>query len=165
MVFGLSFKEKTAEAIQRGTKAALSGGFFHHTQAQKFNLNDEATAWLYTQALVHQIYMLGVLYKHSTMGKYKWATPDFLTKNIDSALTEHEIIEGLTPGTRRSFIFKRCIEMDNLTPKERETGQHYHHSAKLVAEKDSNANEASIARTLEGVVDSYFQQARKMFGV
>jgi len=164
-MFGLSFKEKTTEALQRGTKAALTGGFFHYTQAQRFGLNDEATSWLYTEALAHQIYMLGLLYKNSTLGKYKWATYEFSIKSITSALTDHEIKEGLTPGSISSFVFKRCYEIDQLTPKERETGEEYSQSAKLIADKDPRANQKNITKALENAVGSYFEQARKMFGI
>jgi len=164
-MFGLSFKEKTAEALKRGTNAALTGGFFHYSQAQEFGLNKEATAWLYTQALVHQIYMLGVLYKHSTMGKYKWATADFMVKNIANILTDHEIKQGLTAGTISSFVFMRCSEMDNLTPKERETGEHYLQSAKLIADKDDSVNIENISKRLNSVAYTYFEHARKMFDI
>ncbi len=109
--------------------------------------------------------MRNVGYKHSTLGKYKWATSEFSIKNITSTITEDELKNGLSPGSTSSFIFKRCYEIDALTPKERESGEHYRQSAKLVAEKDSNADVENIASVLEKVVDEYFQQARKMFGV
>jgi hypothetical protein len=164
-MFGLSFKEKTAEALHRGTKAALSGVIFHPTQAQKFGFNEEATFWLYSEALAHQIYMLCMLYKHTTpQHKYKWATPHFSINNISKVLIAYELKVGLAPSSTSSFIFERCCEIDELSPKEREIGMHYLQSAKLIVEKDTTANKEIIVQTLKHIASTYVVEARGMFG-
>ena len=67
-MFGLSTKERqerAIEALQRGTKAILVGGFFHAENADEYGLNEEASAWLYTEALAHQVYDLIVIFNNT----------------------------------------------------------------------------------------------------
>ena len=162
-MFGLSKKERAKEALQRGTKAVLIGGFFHVQHAEEYGLNEQASAWFYTEALAHQIYILIVIF-HNTFGKkYGWATSEFAVKAINETLTDYEIKEGLTPGSVSSFIFRRCAEMDALSSQDRVDGEHFRQSACKVAELDSRADQESIANKLSSVAMEYFDNAVKMF--
>ena len=118
-MFGLFLKDRAAEALKRGTKAVLIGGFFHVTDAAKFRLNEEASAYLYTEAEAHQIYILTCMFQ-STLAKEKsWATSAFAIKAINDAATDYEIEHGISPGSISSYVFRRCAEIDNLSPQER----------------------------------------------
>lgn len=162
-MFGLSKKERATEALQRGTKAILIGGFFHVQHAEKYGLNEQASAWLYTEALAHQVYVLIVIFNNTLAKKYGWATLQFAMKAINEAITDYEIQEGSTPGSVSSFIFRRCAEMDTLTPQERVAGEHFRQSARKVFEYDSRADQEAIAERLSAVSKEYFEIAVKMF--
>ncbi len=162
-MFGLSKKEQATEALQRGTKAILIGGFFHVQHAEEYGLNEQASAWLYTEALAHQIYVLIVIFNNTLAKEYSWATPQFAMKAINEAITEYEIQEDSTPGSVSSFIFRRCAEMDTLSPQKRVDGEHFRQSAWKVAEFDSRADQDAIAGRLSAVAMEYFDGAVKMF--
>jgi hypothetical protein len=162
-MFGLSKKERAVEALQRGTKAVLIGGFFHVQDAEKYGLNKQASAWLYTEAIAHQIYALIVIFNNTLEKKHVWANTEFVLKAINNAITDWELQEGLTPGSVSSFIFRRCTEMDALTGQERIHGEHFRQSARKVAEFDPRADQESIANRLSSVAREYFDNAVKMF--
>jgi hypothetical protein len=162
-MFGLSKKERATEALQRGTKAILIGGFFHVQHAEQYGLNEQASAWLYTEALAHQVYILIVIFNNTLAKQYGWATHQFAMKAINEAIADYEIQEGSTPGSLSSFIFRRCAEMDALTPQERVAGKHFRQSAQKVFEYDSRADQEAIAERLSAVSGEYFENAVKMF--
>lgn len=156
-------KGRAKEALQRGTKAILIGGFFHVQHAAEFGLNEQASSWLYTEALAHQIYVLSVIANNKLTQKYKWATPDYVIKCINEAIIEYEIKEGFTPGAISSVAFRRCTDFDSLSRQERIDGEHYWQSAKLVKEVDPKADEEKVAARLESVAWEYFNAAERMF--
>lgn len=162
-MFGLSLRERTEEALRRGARAALTGAFFHHTEAEKFQLNQEASSYLYTEALAHQIYMLGLIFGQTCVGKEKWATPEFFFKSVAKGITEHEKEETLQIGSISSFVFKRFMEMEELSPEKRLNGEHFWQSVTLVQNKDSSADGDKICKALENASEKYYSQARKMF--
>lgn len=162
-MFGLTLKERAEEALKRGTKAVLVGGFFHVNDAERFGLNEDATSYLYTEAQAHQIYALTVIF-HQTLAKEKsWATPAFAIKAITGAATEFEIEHGISPGSISFSVFRRCTEIDNLSPQERLDGKHFAQSADRVLDRDPSADRAAVARALEGATHRYFDQALRMF--
>jgi len=156
-------KERAKEALHRGTKAVLIGGFFHVQHAGEFGLNEQASAWLYTEALAHQIDVLIVISNNTLAKRYRWATPEFAVKTINEAITDYEIQEGFTPGSISSFVFRRCAEMDSLSPQERVNGQHFCQSARKIKEFDPGADEELIVKKLGAVAREYFAIAVKMF--
>lgn len=162
-MFGRSKQGRAKEALRRGAKAVLIGGFFHVDHTNEFDLNEEAAAWLYTEALAHQIYMLTAIF-HNTLGrKYKWATTEFMFKAISEAITEYELEQGAVPGGIASFVFRRCAEIDSMRPEQRTSGVHFVDSANKVAELDSSADIAAIAERLAMVTKEYFDAAHPMF--
>jgi hypothetical protein len=143
----------------------MTGGFFHHTEAQRFGLNEEAEAYLYTEAMVHQIYALAVLYRLALLGKGKWATPEFFFKSVGKGLAEHERESELAPGSVSSFVFKRLMDMGNLSPEQTRDGEHFNQSVALVREYDPSADKSAIHVALQKASEEYFSHARKMFGI
>lgn len=162
-MFGLSMKERAKEALHRGTKAVLIGGFFHVQHAEEFGLNEQASAWLYTEALAHQIYVLIVISNNTLAKRYGWATPEFAVKAITEAITNFETQEGSTPGSISSFVFRRCAEMDSLSPQERVDGEHFRQSARKIKALDPKTDEERIVERLDAVAREYFDVAVKMF--
>ena len=168
-MFGMSMKERAVEALHRGTKAVLIGGYFHVDDLKQFGLNKQASAWLYTEAIAHQIYALSVISNNTIMNKYRWATADFVNRTIHEAITDFEfseapISEGLyAPGTISSIVLKRCAEMDRLMPQQRADGEQFWQSAKMISEVDQGANESEIVEKLASVTQEYFHAAIKMF--
>ncbi len=162
-MFGLSIKERAREALLRGTKAVLIGGFFHVQHAEEFGLNEQASAWLYTEALAHQIYVFTVISNNTLAKQYGWATPEFVLKAINEAITDYETQEGSPPGSISSFVFRRCAEMDSLSPQERVAGEHFRRSARKIMELDPMADEERIVERLDAVAREYFDVALRMF--
>lgn len=162
-MFGLSLKDRAAEALKRGTKAALIGGFFHITDVAKFGLNENAAGYLYTEAQAHQIYILTVIFQHTLANEKSWATPAFAIKAINDAATDFELEHSVSPGSISSFVFRRCTEMDNLTPQERVDGRHFSQSAERIIERDPAANKQAIVRALESATRDFFDHAVRMF--
>lgn len=83
-MFGLSKKERTAEALKRGTTAIMNGAFFHINEAENYGLNEAASAWVYTKAQALQIYILVVVFNNTLGRKHSWATPYGHTSIADS---------------------------------------------------------------------------------
>ena len=162
-MFGLSKKERAAEALRRGTKAVLIGGFFHVEHTEEFGLNDEASAWLFTEAIAHQIYVLFVIFNNTLAKKYRWATHDFALKAVSDAMVDFELEGGQPPGVISSITLRRCTEMDALTAAEGASGAHYRQSAAKVAEHDPTANKDAIEERLSSVARRYFENAKPMF--
>lgn len=164
-MFGLTLRERTAEAIRRGAKAAMTGAYFHHSQTPEFGLNEEASAWLYTESIAHLIYTLNLLYAHAPGAREVWATPEFFFKAVAKGLNESEQEQGLAQNSVLSFVVKRVVEMDGLSGAERSSGEHLRQSAALVGKKDASGNGKAIAEALEKASMTFFEDARKMFGL
>ncbi|MGH8502546.1 MAG: hypothetical protein ACREVE_08740 [Gammaproteobacteria bacterium] len=162
-MFGLTLRERAAEALRRGARAAMTGAYFHHTKVAELGLNDEASAWLYTEGLAHQIYALGLVYGKAFVGKEKWATPDFFFASVGKGLAEADKENGLPPTATSSFVFKRFLEMEALSGEERHKGEHFRQSVVAVQKKDARASAQQIIQALEAASSSYFQDVRKMF--
>lgn len=162
-MFGLTLRERAAEALRRGARAAMTGAYFHHSRIPEFKLNEEASAWLYTEALAHQIYALGSMYGRALVGKNEWATPEFFFKAVGKGLGESEREQKLAPNSVASFVLKRFLEMEELSAEQRKNGEHFRQSFSLIQKKDSSANSAAILKALEEASTSYFQDARRMF--
>ena len=162
-MFWRSQKDRAAEALHRGIKAILIGGFFHYEHSQQFALNKQASAWLYTEAIAHQVYVLTAIF-HNTAGKtYEWATRDFMMKAMSEAMVNFELQQGTVPGGISSFAFRRCAEIDALTPQERTTGKQFEQSAARIAELDPSADTRAIAAKFDEVTSKFFECALPMF--
>ncbi len=162
-MFGFSLRERAAEALRRGARAAMTGGFFHHSEVDGFGLNKEASSFLYTEALSHQIYALGLIFGETLVGKEKWATPEFFFESVGKGIAEHEKEQSLMPGSVSSFVFKRFMEIENLTPQERNNGEHFNQSTCLIKGKDISANSDDIVKALMTATEQYYSKAKKMF--
>ncbi|MBK6973813.1 MAG: hypothetical protein IPH26_13020 [Sterolibacteriaceae bacterium] len=113
-MFGLGKRERAAEALRRGTAAALTGGFLHHSQIETLGLSKEASAWIYMESIVHQLFALGVIYSNCSISDQPWATAKFFNDTVSDALTQHERNNQLSPGTMTSFIFKRIDDFARI---------------------------------------------------
>jgi hypothetical protein len=162
-MFGMSMRERAVEALHRGTKAVLIGGYFHIDHSKQFGLNEEASAWLYTEAISQQIYALTVIANNTISKNYRWATPELVIKTINEIITDFEIKERLTPGSISSFVFRRCAEIDQLTPQQRADGEQFWQSARKIRKLDQRANEPEIVEKLASTTQEYFHTALKMF--
>ena len=145
-MFGLSLRERAAEALRRGSRAALTGGIFHYTDVDRFHLNKDASSYLYTEAIAHQIYALGLVFGQTFVGKENWATLEFFFTSVAKGISEHEQKESLQPGSISSFVFKRFAEMEELSPDNRRNGEHFNQSIALVKHKDPSADGVAIRK-------------------
>lgn len=157
-------KKQAGKALKHGIMFILNGETFHARDAEQYGLNDQASSWFYTEALVHQIYALLLIFNGTLGKKYDWAIPRFAWQHINEAISEFEFEEGATPGSMTSFIFRRCKETDELTGQERRDGEQFHQSALMVAEYDSSANQEVIANTLRSTSEQYFNNFLRIFG-
>lgn len=162
-MFNFSKKERAREAIYRGTKAALTGGFFHYSDAQKFGLNEQATAWLYTEALALQIYTLVTIFNNKLGGRHKWANVEFVVEAIEKATKEYEKENGLKYGSVGHFVINRMVEIDQMAPDQRRGKEHLWESAQKVKNFDKFAPEEELVDSLDSACLNYFNNAIKMF--
>ncbi len=93
-MFGVGLRKRTAEAIRRRVRASLTGAYFHHSEVQRFGLNDAGSAWLLTEAYAHQFYALGCIAAH-TCRNDKWATFEFFVESALDGMRESERKGGL----------------------------------------------------------------------
>lgn len=161
-MFGLSQKERAAEALRRGALAAMSGGYFHHSHAAAFGLNEQATAYLYTDAIAHQIYALGYIASRALSGK-KWAGPDFFFGAVVRGLREAEARAELAPDSMVSVALKRYSELEAIPTESAANGGRYFDTVRRVKDFDPGANEQAIKDALETATMAYFHDASKMF--
>jgi antitoxin component of RelBE/YafQ-DinJ toxin-antitoxin module len=159
-MFGLSQKEHAAEALRRGAKAAMTGAYFHQTEVAQFGLNDDASAYLYTEALIHQIQALGYISNKALSGK-SWADWDFFIGSVVAGISEGDKEFGLTVSTLVPIIFKRIMEFESMpTNSKQET---YADSARRVKERDHRADEAALCAALEEATRKYFADVVRLF--
>ena len=159
-MFGLSQNEHATKALRSGAKAAMIGGYFHHTEAAQFGLNDDASAYLYTKAMVHQIHALAFISGKALSGK-AWADWDFFVRAVVAGISEGDKEFGLSVSPLVPVIFKRIMEFQSMpTSSTRET---YVDSAKRVKERDHRADEAAICDALEGATMKYLANVVRMF--
>jgi hypothetical protein len=164
-MFGLGKRERAAEAIRRGTLAALTGGYFHHSQVEAFELNPEASAWLYTEGLAHQVYALGLIYTNTVLGNHTWATPQFFFESVRAAMSEHEGFNSLPSGSISSFVFPRLETFQNFDRLQLVAGKQFELSAGDTMARDPKADVPRITQALKAATDSYFDGAKRMFGL
>lgn len=164
-MFGLTLRERVAEALRRGVRAAMTGAYFHHSRVVNLGLNDSAGAYLYSEALAHQIYALGLAYGRALVGKENWATPDFFLKSVANGIRESEKEQGLIPGSMVSVLLKRFVDFECLSPQQRSENEHFADSAKRVRERDARADEQELIHALEDATRKYFGDVSKMFGL
>jgi hypothetical protein len=162
-MFGLSKRERTAEAPRRGTVAALIGGFLHPSQVEGLGLNKEATAWIYTDSLVHQLLALNLAYSNSSISNEPWATADFFEERVADAITQHERQKGLSPGTVNSFAFSRLREFSRIERPFLVAGQHFLNTATKSSDRDPRTDKKKVCQLLRTATEAYFQAAIKMF--
>jgi len=162
-MFGLSKRERTEEALRRGTAAALTGGFLHNTEVEKLGLNKAATVWIYTESQIHQIFALGIIYSNSAITSEPWATAAFFNDTVSNTLTQHERANGLSPGTVTSFLFKRIDEFSRIDRQFLAAGQHYLDTATKANDRDPKTDIKRVCVLLREATEAYFQAAQRMF--
>jgi hypothetical protein len=162
-MFGLGKKERAREALRRGTAAALAGAFFHPAEIEKLGLNEEASSWIYTESLAHQLFALGITYSNSPLANEPWATAAFFNNAVSDAITQHERESGIGPGTINSFAFKRLDDFIGMGRPALADGQHFADSALKAVAKDPRADMKRISQQLKLSTEKYFQAAAKMF--
>lgn len=162
-MFGMSKRERTAEALRRGTAAALTGGFLHHSQIEGLGLNEEATVWIYTDSLVHQLLALNLAYSNSSISNEPWATAAFFNECVADAITQHERNNGLSPGTVNSFAFSRLRDFARIERPFLVAGQHFLDTATKSSDRDPRTDKKKVCQLLRAATESYFQAAIKMF--
>lgn len=161
-MFGLSQKEKAAEALRRGALAAMTGRYFHHSDAAQFGLNDDAAAFLYTDAIAHQVYALGFVARKALNGK-SWATSDFFFMSIGRGIREGEENSGLQKDTMLSVLLKRFEEFEKMPSSEAAQGGRYQDTAERVKSRDPNADKTEICAVLDKATGEYFKDVAQMF--
>ena len=159
-MFGLGLKERSAEALRRGTKAIVLGGFTDQSEMEKFHLNEAASAFLYSEALAHKVFALNLVYKASLVGKHSWATPEFFLQNIVKVLVEEENRQGLPPGTFSRVLINRLTSFEALS-----TQNMFKVSAQTMSVFDPDADIEKISKALQKMSYEFAEQTRKVFGV
>jgi hypothetical protein len=162
-MFGLSKRERVAEALRRGTAAAVTGGFFHFSQVEALGLNDATSSWIYTDALAHQIFALGIIYSNAPACAEPWADAAFFNDVVFKALTDYEKSNNLTLGTTSSFIFRRIDDFKAIPREKLATGEHFLSTADGAVQRDPRANKLQISQMLKTATEAYFAAARRMF--
>jgi hypothetical protein len=142
----------------------MRGSYLSLSDIAGFSLNETASSWLYTESIVHFAYVLSMLFKRAYAEK-PWATPAFFIQHLGLGLSDIEAEDALTPGSLLGFILPRLAEMDSLTGDERQGGEHFRQSAARVCERDSSADEEAVMSALDRATYSYFDDARKQFGL
>lgn len=161
-MFGFGKKARAAEAIRRGVRASLTGAYFHHSEIDKFGLNESAAAWLYTEAIAHHVYALGCI-SAAALKAEKWATIDYFFESVIDGMKEANQHGGPITGQLAPTILKRFGEFERLSGQDRAKGAHYRSSAELVAKQDSAANLEAITEALRASTARFIFDVRKMF--
>lgn len=161
-MLGFSKRERVGEALGRGTAAVLTGAFLHLTEIEELGLNNEASSWIYTESVVHQLFALGLIYSNASFSNESWATAAFFNNTVSDAITRHEQEIGLTHGTLNSVVFQR-IDYLSAIYRQDVAHQHLRDSAIKTAEKDPKANSDQIFEKLKSSTENYFLAASKMF--
>jgi len=98
-MLGFGYNKNTVkDGLKRSTRAVLIGGLFHHEHASSFGLNEEGSAWLYTEMQAQLIFCIGIAFEVKICGKKSWATPQFMQDCI-----KEEILEAISgfPKTKK----------------------------------------------------------------
>jgi len=153
-MFGFGLKKRTAEAIRRGVRASLTGAYFHHSEVQRFGLNDGGSAWLLTEAYAHQFYALGCITTHACR-KDKWATFDFFVESAMKGIREAEQEGGMNAEQLAPTLLKRYRDFEAFGGEERIRGEHFRTSAILISEQDKSADIEAITQALSSSTQRY----------
>jgi len=150
MMLGFGYNKNTVkDGLKRSTRAVLIGGLFHHEHASSFGLNEEGSAWLYTEMQAQLIFCIGIAFEVKICGKKSWATPQFMQDCIKEEILDYEKRESMSPGSILSYIFRRLYEIETMTPQERRDLIHLRQSAELIQEKDRRADIAALTKLFE----------------
>jgi hypothetical protein len=163
-MFGLGKKTRAAEAIRRGVRASLTGAYFHHSEIEKFGLNESASAWLYTEAIAHHVYALGYI-SSAALKKEKWANLEFFFESAIDGMKEAEQHGGPSAEQLAPSVLNRYGEFEFFSGQDRIEGAHYRSSAELIARQDSTADLELITNALRKSTERYVADARKMFDI
>lgn len=163
-MFSFGLKKRTAEAIRRGIRASLTGAYFHHSDVQKYGLNNEGSAWLLTEAYAHQFYALSCITAHACR-KDKWATLDFFMESAIEGIREAEREGGMKTEQLTPILLKRYDDFEAFDGEARTRGEHYKSSAILISKHDESADVEAITQALSKSTQRYMNDVGKMFGV
>ena len=158
-MFGLSIKDKAHDALIKAANVVLLGSFFHRSAVERFGLNREASTYLYSEAQVHQMAVLIMVFMGTVGKNYQWADLPFLCKALSSAFKKAELKASLLDD----FFIPNCAEILKIPPDLRSNGQHFRASAKKIKELDVKANETLIVEQLTEVCDKYYAWAVPVF--
>ncbi len=142
-------QSKVEEGLRRSTRAVLIGGLFHPDHVEKYGLNEDASATLYTEMLSHLIYCIGIVFNNKIAGKKSWATPQFMEASIKDEIENYERESGQHPGAITSILFKRLYEIEAMSAQQRASLEHIKESARRVYQKDSRANVSDLSQLFE----------------
>ena len=162
-MFGLSVKDKVREAIIKATNVILVGSFFHHSTAKQSGLNDSATAYLYSEAQVHQMAVLIMVFMGTVGKRNSWATLQFLYDGLVTAFAKWEKQNNLPSGQLNSFFTPHCAEILKIPPDLRSNGQHFRESAAQVKKLDPKADEKVVVKQLADCSQEYYAWAMNVF--
>ena len=159
-MFGLSLKERTAEAVRRASMAATIGGYLHHTEVDALGLNDAASACLWHFSVALQIDTLLFIFGKTKSGR-SWKTLVFFVKSAQQGINDGEHFNGLKTGVLSSNIFGSLGEIHSIPQSEQ--SNRFLISAMKIKALDATANTDTIADLLRITVEKYFRDAYKMF--
>ena len=161
-MFGFSQKERAAEALRRGAKCAMSGAYFHHTDAERFGLCIDATACLYVEALVHQIHTLAFLFARAKAAQGKgWNDPLFFKDCVTVGAAEFDKEFELRMGSLLPEVFGRISSLEAIRPPSLQ--KLYEDSARRVKHFDARTDETAICAALDAVRFKFMSGVLQMF--
>lgn len=161
-LFGYS-RSEVEDALQRSTRAVLIGGLFHIDHTDDFNLNQEASAYLYSEMLSHLIFCIGIVYNHKIFGKKSWATSNFMETCIKREIEAYEKENSFSPGTILSPLFKRVYEIKGMSSQDRMELNHIKESVQRIYNLDKNANITTLKNTFEGKTRDFVEVLMQRF--
>jgi len=142
-------QSKVEEGLMRSTRSVLIGGLFHSDHVEKYGLNEEASAVLYTEMQSHLVYCIGIVFNNKIAGKKSWATPQFMEACIKNEVANYEKEIGQHPGAITSILFKRLYEIESMSPQQKASLEHIKDSARRVYGKDPRANVDDLSNLFE----------------
>lgn len=161
-MFGLSKRDRVGEALRRGATAALTGAFLHPSEIERLGLNNEASSWIYTESLAHQIFALGLIYSNSPFSTETWSDASFFNRNVSNAITDYETENRMTPGSINSVIFNRIDQLIQIYQRGPEYA-HIQDSVTRVTNADPNADRKVIFDRLKTSTEEFMRIAGNMF--
>lgn len=161
-MFGLSKRERVAEGLRRAAIAAMDGVRFTVDDIARFGLSDEASAYLFTDAIAHRLFMLSVVLSDQFKGE-SWNTFEFFVEGIKPGILERERTAGLVPYSMFSMLMSRYNGLLQIPTAQARNGGRLLDTARRVADLDDQADPMVLKDILERAVMDFMNEVDGYF--